>query len=261
MKGDDDPPQAQEEPGALNRGGSFQVGRTLRNRDGDRAGWDYRVARGESDDEDSDGPYTACVAGRFHTSMIPTPRTAAGVTNANTASASTQALPGLSRATDLPRTRPIAVSSVAARAAGTTLFSTPAPIQSPTCPNPFPRSALQARPTMGSTEAPAADQQANVANQRKRPSLSAGRSSLRRPSTANERRAPMRRSTASSASATAIKGIASTAASPGKKSMAPRREKTAAGYARMRRNMGMPNSDSESAKTSSAPRAAAGHAH
>src|SRR2546421_257537 len=56
MKGDDDPPQAQEEPSALNRRGFFQVGRTLRNRDGDRAGWDYRVARGESDDENSDGP-------------------------------------------------------------------------------------------------------------------------------------------------------------------------------------------------------------
>src|SRR5438105_2847033 len=56
MKGDDDPPQAQEEPGALNRRGFFQVGRTLRNRDGDRADWDYRVARGESDDENSDGP-------------------------------------------------------------------------------------------------------------------------------------------------------------------------------------------------------------
>src|SRR6266403_6199686 len=56
MKGDDDPPQAQEEPGALNRRGFFQVGRSLRDRDGDRAGWDHRVARGESDDENGDGP-------------------------------------------------------------------------------------------------------------------------------------------------------------------------------------------------------------
>src|ERR1700687_1057583 len=77
-------------------------------------------------------------AGRFPTSIHPTPRTAGAVTKANAASASSQALPGLSRATDLPRTRPTAVSSVAARAAGTTLFSTPAPIQSPTCPNPVP---------------------------------------------------------------------------------------------------------------------------